>query len=579
MKFLIHTFSLILLFLFLGTCSDNPLENQNSSETINKPPEIDSILANPDTVIIGLNSILTCIAEDPDSDELEYLWESEFGTISDSGSSVIWHSPNSTGTYLILCEVKDGNGGTCKDTVSVFVIDTTTITENIPPQIISLTADPNTVILGLSAYINCIAEDLNGDELYYNWIYHFGTISGSGSSVTWTAPNKIGTYLILCEVNDGYGGSSKDSIFISVEDDYAGNIPSHLIVVPSFSFPTIQSAINGSTEGDTVLIMPGTYYENLDMGGKNIILTGLHILEEEPLYIKNTIVDGQGKWSVIVINKGETEDCIISGLTLRNGVGVQSSGIEYSKGGGIYCTDSAPTLRNLIISNNIAAFGSGIYFSEAKANLENVIIRDNIAENLNIRSSVYCSNCEVNLKMVTIKNNEGIGLDIQGGSDIVLSDLLILNNSTIGCKLFNSSVNKFKNNVLVNNGSYGIRLSAVGILNVESCTVANNGSGLSNGENGVNVINSIFWNKTTEFELSTVMSGYSSVSVRYSDVKGNLTSYGSGNINFDIDSTCISLDPKFCDPENGDYHIESTSPCVNSGENGGLMGAIGVGCE
>jgi len=315
------------------------------------------------------------------------------------------------------------------------------------------------------------------------------------------------------------------------------------------------------------------------MKGKNILLSSLYFLDEDIQYIENTIIDGQGRWSVIVINKGESEDCIINGLTLRKGVGVQFNGIEYSKGGGIYCTDSAPTLRNLIILNNIAAFASAIYFSEAKANLENVIMRDNIAANLNIRNSIYCSNCEVNLKMVTIKNNEGVGLDIQGGSDIVLSDLFISNNSTIGCKLFNSSVNKFKNNVLVDNGSYGIRISAVRNLNVESCTVANNGSGLSNGENHVNVLNSIFWNKTTEFELSTVMSGYSSVSVRYSDVRGNLTSYNSGTINFNIDSTCISLDPKFCDPENGDYHIESTSPCVNGGENGGIVGALGVGCE
>jgi len=578
-KFLIVTISIILFFLLFEACSDNPLENQNNNGMVNKPPEITSITANPDTVLIGLNSNLTCVAEDPDSDELEYIWESEFGSISDSGNSVIWRSPNNTGTYIILCEVNDGNGGTCKDTVSVIVIDTTTITENIPPQIISLTADPDMVILGLSSNINCIAEDLKGDEFLYNWIYHFGSITGSGSSVTWTAPNTIGTYLILCEVNDGNGGSCKDSILISVEDDYSGNIPSHLLVVPSFTFPTIQSAIDGSTEGDTVLILPGVYNENLNMRGKNIILTGLHLLEEEPLYIENTIVDGQGKWSVIVINKGESEDCIINGLTLRNGVGVDSGGEKYVKGGGIYCTNSTPTLRNLIMSSNRAEIGSAIYFSEAKANLENVIINDNKSTNISIRNSVYCSNCEVNLKMVTIRNSEGIGLNIQGSSEVVLSDLSIINNSAGGCRLFNSRINEFKNNVLSNNGGYGIWLSAVSYLKVESCTVANNSKGLSNGENEVDVLNSIFWNYSTEFTLDVIMSGYSSVRVRYSDVKGNLTSYKTDQLNFDLDSTNFSLDPKFCYPDFNDYHLQSTSPCVNGGENGGIVGALGVGCE
>lgn len=44
----------------------------------------------------------------------------------------------------------------------------------------------------------------------------------------------------------------------------------HLV---SADFPTIQAAINVAQVGGTVLVGPGTYFENLPLGGQNIVLT------------------------------------------------------------------------------------------------------------------------------------------------------------------------------------------------------------------------------------------------------------------------------------------------------------------
>jgi hypothetical protein len=49
--------------------------------------------------------------------------------------------------------------------------------------------------------------------------------------------------------------------------------------------PTIQSAINGATNGDMVLVAPGTYFENINFGGKAINVTS----ESGP---QATIIDG-----------------------------------------------------------------------------------------------------------------------------------------------------------------------------------------------------------------------------------------------------------------------------------------------
>lgn len=41
----------------------------------------------------------------------------------------------------------------------------------------------------------------------------------------------------------------------------------------------------------------------------------------------------------------------------------------------------------------------------------------------------------------------------------------------------------------------------------------------------------------------------------------------------------LSADPLFCDPENGDFHLQPESPCSPDSSECGLIGAVGVGCE
>jgi hypothetical protein len=87
---------------------------------------------------------------------------------------------------------------------------------NKPPVITSLTPSATEVARGGSCTVNCVATDQNTDDtLTYAWSASGGSISGTGSTVTWTAPTTEGSYTVTVTVSDGKESVS-DSCNITV---------------------------------------------------------------------------------------------------------------------------------------------------------------------------------------------------------------------------------------------------------------------------------------------------------------------------------------------------------------------------
>lgn len=131
-----------------------------------------------------------------------------------------------------------------------------------------------------------------------------------------------------------------------------------------FPFATIQHGINSTVDGDTVLVAPGTYFENINFNGKDIVVGSLFLLSGDEDHISTTMVDGNQDGSVVTFNHYETSDAKLVGLTLQNGNGTPVT--NKIKGGGIYCYVAYPTLENLIIRNNgyigdLEQLGAGVY--------------------------------------------------------------------------------------------------------------------------------------------------------------------------------------------------------------------------
>ncbi|MEA3286786.1 MAG: FG-GAP-like repeat-containing protein, partial [Candidatus Marinimicrobia bacterium] len=64
-------------------------------------------------------------------------------------------------------------------------------------------------------------------------------------------------------------------------------------------FTLIQDAIDASSDGDTVLVYPGTYVENINFNGHNIVVGSLFLTTQDTSYISSTIIDGNQAGSVV----------------------------------------------------------------------------------------------------------------------------------------------------------------------------------------------------------------------------------------------------------------------------------------
>ena len=74
--------------------------------------------------------------------------------------------------------------------------------------------------------------------------------------------------------------------------------------------PTIQAGIDAATNGDTVLVAPGTFVENINFIGKAITV-------ESSGGPSVTIIDGAQRSSVVTFNNGETLASVLSGFTIQ----------------------------------------------------------------------------------------------------------------------------------------------------------------------------------------------------------------------------------------------------------------------
>ncbi len=262
---------------------------------------------------------------------------------------------------------------------------------------------------------------------------------------------------------------------------------------------SIQSAIDAALNGDTVVVQPGKYVENINFKGKAITLRSKD--PQDLAVVAATIIDGGGKGSVVTFNSREGSNSVISGFTIAKG--------RADWGGGIYCGPAAvPTiLNNRIIENTASIGGGGIYCASSLTASRNLIASNHA-------------------------NLVGGGIFADMSSWPVITSNLIVKNSAA-------------------DSGGGIFCASFCIGRIINNTIAYNSAPVNGGGLYCDVLgrpwtwNCIFWGNGDD------LFGWGGLYLCVEDT-GN-ENEGEGNIH---------LNPRFVNAALGDYHLVSTSPCI-----------------
>jgi len=126
-----------------------------------------------------------------------------------------------------------------------------------------------------------------------------------------------------------------------------------------FDFGSILSAIDESTDGDTIIVYPGEY-GHVNFYGKNVYITSLYKYTSNRNDIYNTVIDrGNTGGSAVLIVTNETRSAVLNGFTIQGGIGQQTNTPLVREGGGIFIRNASPTILNCIIKDNVANYRGG----------------------------------------------------------------------------------------------------------------------------------------------------------------------------------------------------------------------------
>jgi len=371
---------------------------------------------------------------------------------------------------------------------------------------------------------------------------------------------------------------NSNSITINVPEDYS----------------TIQEGITASANGDTVLVQPGIYLENINFEDKNILLTSLYHTTQDTSYISSTVIDGNQNGTVVYISDNETSDSVLKGFTITNGYSSTNAGgiwifhaslsmenlkvinnTSHAFGGGICCHWSTASLIDSEVRDNISETasgggilanyttlnienmkltgnqvldgwgGGGIYSEEAEIHISNSLIRDNYASGYGGAIYVNCSEI-LEITNTEICNNEA---GVWGGAictfyvDLILNKVCMHHNTTVekGGGIFSYEANVVMQNVTLADNS------------------AEDGSAIAiHSNSNIVILNTIIADNPGETPFYYNDEGW--IGAAYSDIED----YETCNI-IEVLDNVIDEDPMFLDDPTGEYFLHVNSPCHDTG--------------
>ncbi len=418
-------------------------------------------------------------------------------------------------------------------------------------------------------------NDTIDDGLDTQTYYHDGDGDAYGD------PNES---IEACDMPDGYTDNADDCDDLnSMEPVHADSVSGSPEGTGTMTNPldTIQGAIDLAEK--CVYAMPGTYNENIDFTGKNILVKGVDGTDR-------TFIVGTGDGSVVTIASGETSEAILTGFTIMSGSGtveVISEEREIDSyttmttttyryyGGGVYVFESSPTLYDLVITENqlpaysysnpsdteevyVYSYGGGLFAGDATLDAWDITFSDNYADN---GGGSYSNDATtVAGKWFDYWDNSAAN---GGGASV--AGTASFDNSIFAGNTSSSELTSGGAAVDVQGGS--VTLNQVSTSNNDGVSSVY----LSSGGSLTSYNSIVYWNDEgymIDGETGT------SLDVSYSDVYGGASgNYGSAYTDPTGAMGNISEDPEFTSAT--DLTLGAGSPAAGTGDGGVDMGAYG----
>lgn len=359
--------------------------------------------------------------------------------------------------------------------------------------------------------------------------------------------------------------------------------------------PTIQAAVDSAAAGDTVELACGTYFEHDIVVPREITLRSGG---EDP---SCATIDAEDIGRVLSFDDVSGQP-VLAGITLTG-----------AHLGALSCNSTRLEVRDCIFENNRANKGGGAYVSGLPASFLRCTFRDNEGDQ-GAALNCWGADCDVRDCLFLANNSTDGAVACMGAAPTFTACVFESNSAWRGGAIYTDWSHadprfvdcRFSGNTASASG--GAMLLHEGTPVLEGCVLDGNtagkggaifaystqctltgctlvGNGASRDGAGVYAYNSAVGIDATIIASSPAgrplaCEASSSLDVRRTNIFGNtggdwvgcIGDLGGGNGNF-------SLDPLFCDPENGDFHVSGSSPTLPDFQEGGIqVGALGAGC-
>ncbi|HOZ48744.1 MAG TPA: choice-of-anchor Q domain-containing protein [Candidatus Hydrogenedentes bacterium] len=308
---------------------------------------------------------------------------------------------------------------------------------------------------------------------------------------------------------------------ISVNQDSIG-----IIRVP-LEYPTIQAAIDAADTGNTVIVAPGDYPENIHFDGKNITVRSQAPQDMSVRTATRIIGVGGSGLPIVTFDGTEYGSCALLGFTITGG--------STNNGGGIQGNGTAALIAfNDISGNTASGDGGGVHGCTT-------VIGNHIFDNLASQNGggLYgCATVERNYVYRNVAGADGGG--VYGGWSIV-------NNVVFG----NTASDSFLGGgIRVPDGQAAILQHNTVVYNHALCNV-----GIHAPAGAVE--NSIVWGSPTDWALRNSVGSYHDCIFQGApDIALRASNNG-----------CFGNDPLFVSPgdPSHDYRLSASSPAIDTG--------------